>query len=130
MITRQPEPLRLSWQRSRQPKRASEVQRGDVDIGLKRWTRTNEHLVGTRTDRVMFFGRDGMITLNVVTIMRRNCEEVLPLHKPQHVIGSDEFDTSHAECRIHVFFRGEADPGFRVQIDPCSHRDRPHNSSH
>ena len=48
----------------------------DVDIGLKRWTRTNEHLVGTRTDRVMFFGRDGMITLNVVTIMRRNCEEV------------------------------------------------------
>ena len=102
----------------------------DVDIGLKRWTRTNEHLVGTRTDRVMFFGRDGMITLNVVTIMRRNCEEVLPLHKPQHVIGSDEFDTSHAECRIHMFFRGEGDSGFRVQIDPCSHRDRPHNSSH
>ena len=32
--------------------------------------------VGTRTDRVMFFGKEGMITLNVVIIMRRNCEEV------------------------------------------------------
>ena len=32
--------------------------------------------VGTRTDRVMFFGKEGMITLNVVTIMRGNCEEV------------------------------------------------------
>ena len=42
------------------------------------------------------------------------------------MIGSDEFDTSHAECRIHLFFRGEGDSGFREQIDPCSHRDRPH----
>ena len=48
----------------------------DIDIWLTRWTRTNEHLVGTRTDRVMFFGIEGMITLNVVTIMRRICEEV------------------------------------------------------
>ena len=46
------------------------------------------------------------------------------------MIGSDEFDTSHAECTIHLFFRGEGDSGFRVQIDPCSHSDRPHSSSH
>ena len=46
------------------------------------------------------------------------------------MIGSDEFDTSRAECRIHLFFRGEGDSGFRVQIDPCSHRDRTHSSSH
>ena len=32
----------------------------DIDILLKRLTRTNEHLVGTRTDRVMFFGKEGM----------------------------------------------------------------------
>ena len=32
--------------------------------------------VGTRTNRVMFFGKEGMITLNVVIIMRRNCAEV------------------------------------------------------
>ena len=32
--------------------------------------------VGTRTDRVMLLGKEGMITLNVVIIMRRNCEEV------------------------------------------------------
>ena len=32
--------------------------------------------VGTRTDRVMFIGKEGMITLNVVTIMRGNCEEL------------------------------------------------------
>ena len=31
--------------------------------------------VGTRTDRVMFFGKEEMITLNVVIITRRNCEE-------------------------------------------------------
>ena len=48
----------------------------DIDIWLKRWTRTNVHLGGTRTDRVMFFGKEGMITLNVVTIIRRICEEV------------------------------------------------------
>ena len=79
--------------------------------------------VGTRTDRVMFFGKEGMITLNVVIIMRRNCEEV------ESVLDYG-FTTSHAECRIHLFFRGEGDSGFRVQIDPCSHRDRPHSSSH
>ena len=28
-------------------------------------------MIGNRTDRVMFFGKEGMITLNVVTIMRR-----------------------------------------------------------
>ena len=38
--------------------------------------RTNQHLVGTRTDRVMLFGKEGIITQNVVIIMRRNCEEV------------------------------------------------------
>ena len=48
----------------------------DINTWLKRWTRTNEHLVGTRTDRVMFFGKEGMITLNVVTIMRKIFEEV------------------------------------------------------
>ena len=48
----------------------------DMDIWLKRLTRTNEDLVGTRTDRVMFFGKEGMISQNVVTIMRRICEEV------------------------------------------------------
>ena len=42
------------------------------------------------------------------------------------MIVSDEYDTSHAECRIHLFFHSEGDPGFRVKIDPCSHRDRPH----
>ena len=42
------------------------------------------------------------------------------------MIGSDEYDTTHAECRNHLFFRSEGDSGFRVQIDPCSHRDRPH----
>ena len=33
VITLQPEPLRLSWQRSPQPKRASEVQRGILTFG-------------------------------------------------------------------------------------------------
>ena len=42
----------------------------DIDNWRKRLTRANEQLVGTRTDRVMFFGKEGMITLNVVTIMR------------------------------------------------------------
>ena len=84
---------------------------------------------------MMLFGIEGIITQNVVIIMRRNCEEVgsvleLRLRRPQHAIGSDEFDTSHAECRIHLFFRDKGDSGFRVQIDPCSHRDGPHSSSH
>ena len=48
----------------------------DIDNWRKRLTRTIEQLVGTRTDRVMFFGKGGMITLSVVTIMRRICEGV------------------------------------------------------
>ena len=48
----------------------------DIDNWRKRLTRTHEQLIGTRTDRVMFFGKEGMITLNVVTIMRRICQEV------------------------------------------------------
>ena len=47
----------------------------DIDW-RKRLTKTNEQLIGTRTDRVMCFGKEGMITLNVVTIMRRICAEV------------------------------------------------------
>ena len=48
----------------------------DIDILLKRWTRTNEHL-GWELELIeMFFGKEGMITLNVVITMRRNCEEV------------------------------------------------------
>ena len=43
----------------------------DIDNWRKRLTRADEQLVGTRTDRVMFFGKEGMITLKVVTITRR-----------------------------------------------------------
>ena len=48
----------------------------ETDIWPKRSTRTDEHLVGTRTDRVIFIGKEAMITLNVVTIMRKICEEI------------------------------------------------------
>ena len=41
----------------------------DIDNWLKRLTRTNEQLIGTRSDRVMFFGKKGMFTLNIVTIV-------------------------------------------------------------
>ena len=33
----------------------------DIDNWLKRLTRTNEQLIGTQTDRVMFFGKEEMI---------------------------------------------------------------------
>ena len=76
VITCQAEPLKLSWKRSPQPEKASEVQRGILTFGWNDGRGQNEHLVGTRTDRVMFFGKEGMISLNIVTTMRRNCEEV------------------------------------------------------
>ena len=75
MITRQAEQMGLFWQRSPQPK-GKRRSTWDIDNWLARLTRTNEQLIGTRTDRVMFFGKEGMVTLSGVAIMRRICEEV------------------------------------------------------
>ena len=85
----------LSWQRESSAQEGKPSSTWDIDVWLKRWTRTNEHL---RTDRVIFFGKEWMIALNVVIIIRRNfwrgrVGPWLPLHRPQHVIGSDDFDT-------------------------------------
>ena len=75
MIARQAGQLRTVLAKESSTQEGKRSSTWDIDSWLKRLTRTNEQLVGTRTDRVMFFGKEEMITLNVVTIMRRVCEE-------------------------------------------------------
>ena len=68
-----------------------------------------------------------MITLNVSPCeetVKRWSLSLITASQTSTCDWSDEFDTSHAECRIHLFFRSEGDSGFRVQIDPCSHIDK------
>ena len=55
-----------------------------------------------------------MITLNVVTTMRRICEEVesvLDYGFTDLNMRVGVMNLTHAECRILLFFRGEGDSG-------------------
>ena len=84
---------------------------------------------------MVFFGKEGRITLNVVTIMRRICEEV------ESVLDYDFTDLNmqlgvmnltHHMPNVESICSSTVKAILDLEwcIDPCSHRDRTHHSSH